>query len=495
MTSRMRKPSKDPGMAFCSNIMLSLLERKRFHMTDFEYYYRRAASELKGTRGAERDGCRLIAAGYTSNLDKVVKNPVQAVNDLLKEYGRRIPDNKNSGDAGLCPASAGFARKRPNEPGAVLNSPGEFLEAVLYYASRGLGAEFAITPGLSSFLERRFTCENAVGGTAAQSAIAIGAFGYPVLLHETDGSPELLRQLEEANLLLVRNGKPVRCADCNSAASAMPHYIIQLKKEARLSAGKQNIIIPESNRLIFICDSVNPVLPFNEDFLRYVEQNARRFSSYIISGFNVILEESILLQRIAAVISHIQRVKRVNPDIMLYFEDAFYFHTGKKAGLYREVLPCADFLSLNEEELFQLAKLTGSPLKNNNPESVAQGVEHLISYFSPRKGVVLHTKHYSMYIGEECGTDMRRGLAAGNLIAGAKALTGRFGNMKAIDECLEMPLSPDGLAFYRELAQMPTGRHIDIVPSKYIEGPQFTVGLGDSFIGGVQTCFYDAAPS
>jgi ADP-dependent phosphofructokinase/glucokinase len=30
---------------------------------------------------------------------------------------------------------------------------------------------------------------------------------------------------------------------------------------------------------------------------------------------------------------------------------------------------------------------------------------------------------------------------------------------------------------------------VTLVPTKYIDKPKYTIGLGDSFVAGVQTCF------
>ncbi len=436
-------------------------------MTNINHIYNCAANTLCQLHNAAKDNCQLIGAGYTSNLDKITNNSLHTINELLKKY--------------TCTQN--------RKPGSALSGPVDFLEAVLYYASRGLGAEFSITSELSHFLATNFVCHDGIGGTAAQSAMAIGTLGYPVILHQTDSSVELVRQLQQANLYLVDNGEIIHCTKHSGTTSPMPHYIIQLQKGSHLYANGRDILIPESNRLIFNFDSINPVLKLNSDYLNFIEHNAHRFCSHIISGFNVISDDSVLEQRIGMIIDHLKKTRLANPEIIFYFEDAFYYSMQKKVELYHKLIPYVDILSLNEEELVQLAELSSFSIEADSPLNIVRAVEHLVSCFGPRMGIVLHTKNYSMYLGRKTKADMQKGLAAGNLVAAAKALTGQYGTVQTIMECLNMPLSQYGMLFCKELQNIPLNYQINIVPTKYIEAPQFTIGLGDSFIGGIQTCF------
>ena len=105
-------------------------------------------------------------------------------------------------------------------------------------------------------------------------------------------------------------------------------------------------------------------------------------------------------------------------------------------------------------------------------------------------GIILHTKDYSMYYGDELvGVDVEKGLTIGNLLAGTKARVGHYGTLDEVWEGLDRPLSEAGLAFVKELEEMSPKRSICLVPSRYMEKPLCTIGLGDTFVAGVQFAF------
>ena len=75
------------------------------------------------------------------------------------------------------------------------------------------------------------------------------------------------------------------------------------------------------------------------------------------------------------------------------------------------------------------------------------------------------------------------------IIATAKAMTGWYGSSKQIDAVLELPLSEKGIKFRQEVLEKQFPKKVVVVPSKYLDKPKYTIGLGDSFVAGVQICF------
>ena len=56
-------------------------------------------------------------------------------------------------------------------------------------------------------------------------------------------------------------------------------------------------------------------------------------------------------------------------------------------------------------------------------------------------------------------------------------------------ETLACPLSETGLRFARELDSTSMKHSVCLVPSRYMEKPKYTIGLGDTFVAGVQCAF------
>jgi len=94
-----------------------------------------------------------------------------------------------------------------------------------------------------------------------------------------------------------------------------------------------------------------------------------------------------------------------------------------------------------------------------------------------------------MYVGEETEADIEKGLMFGNMLATAKALSGWYGTKEQIEEVLKLPLSERGMEYKKLIEQRKFTQKVVLVPSKYIDKPKYTIGLGDSFVAGVQICF------
>ena len=123
--------------------------------------------------------------------------------------------------------------------------------------------------------------------------------------------------------------------------------------------------------------------------------------------------------------------------------------------------------------------------------SILAALDCLLTRY-PAKGIVMHTKDYSMYYGQRLpGVDFEKGLALGNLLSATRARTGRYGSREDCMETLEtIPLSPAGLKMAAALkGAEPIGRFVTLVPTRYMEHPKVTIGLGDTFMAGMLTAF------
>ncbi len=121
--------------------------------------------------------------------------------------------------------------------------------------------------------------------------------------------------------------------------------------------------------------------------------------------------------------------------------------------------------------------------------SVLLGMESIIDRYLV-KGIIMHTKDYSMYYGNHIqGVDIEKGLTLGNLLSGTRARTGLYGSQKDCSESLVLELSRTGLAFEEKLKSIELKRCACIVPSRYMEHPRCTIGLGDAFAAGMQLSF------
>jgi ADP-dependent phosphofructokinase/glucokinase len=194
-------------------------------------------------------------------------------------------------------------------------------------------------------------------------------------------------------------------------------------------------------------------------------------------------------QKIDEMATHYKRVKENNPDCVIFFEGACYLNAELKNLVFERLADYIDIYSMNEEELVEHTAKHGVKTDKENLSSILEGLRFMIGRY-PVRGMVLHTKDYSMYYGGSfTGADFEKGLTLGNLMSATRARTGKYGSYDDCGETLCLPLSPSGIAFAEELKSIDTEKCVYIVPSRYMEHPKYTIGLGDTFMAGFMTSF------
>lgn len=413
---------------------------------------------------------RYPAMGYTSNLDLLCDFEVERLNQLLAEY---MPE-------------AALSEMRA---AAKIQTMQELLETMVFYCSNGIGGEVDVEN--TKLLEESFRFHYGMGGTAVQAAMALNGIECPSIVHLTDDSKEVCDILNTPYVHTVsQNGVLVHTGEIIQTQEQEPHFIVQFKKGDTIRLGKQEIVIPCSNRLILTKITVNEFVPFSKPYFEWIERNAGKVSSNVLSSFNALLDPGLLEERLTYVKQHIERYRKGNPEGIVFFEDAHYHDMEVKKLCLETIYSSVDIVSLNEEELdYTLNDMYRFEVDIDNIISCVAGAVFIRSMLGIRKGVIIHTKDYSMYVGDPLKADIEKGLIYGNLLATAKANNGWYGTKEQIKEVLKFDCSAKGMEHYHAIAKSPYADKVVLVPSKYIDTPKYTIGLGDSFMGGVQLCF------
>lgn len=409
------------------------------------------------------------AMGYTSNLDILCDFRIEILNQLLNEHMPGVDLNQ------LHAAKS-------------IKTVEDFIATVVYFCRSGIGGEVDIEE--FGIIENLFSEKYGVGGTSAQAAMALAAVGCSSIIHLTDDSKELCELLNSPHIYTVSaNGKLIHTSEVSSVTEQEIHYIIQFKKGDVIRSGNQKIVIPVSNRLILTKITVNETVPFSKPYFEYIEKHAQNISSNVLSSFNAIKDEKILRERLEATKKHIRKYKEKNASGVVFFEDAHY-HSDMIRKLCIETLYSeVDIVCMNEEELSLTLNMYQFPIDPQNILSCIEGVQYLKENLNIHKGIIVHTKDYSMYTGDKLDFDIESGLMYGNMLATCKAMAGWYGSRKQISEILALPLSQKGVDNREAVAKSSYASNTVIVPTKYIDRPKYTIGLGDSFVGGVQICF------
>lgn len=408
---------------------------------------------------------------FTSNLDIVLHWDAGTYNRILDQYLTEEP----------------CARA-----GDTIKDMGDFARISAYYVAGGKGGNFDIlNKEVCDCLRESFSSEISLGGTCAQGAAAIGTVGFPVNVHLTDCCREVLSMMDHEGTTVVKGGKLVPVMEADSGEPPVAHIILQFNAGDKIRILGKEVTIPLSNRLILFYDKMQKLVPIREDFLRFWEQEDTGVTpaSFLTSGFDAIIDESVMEKHVDRLEVFFHNLKRNHKDTAAYFEGAYYMNPAVKTMIFTRLSPFMDMIGMNEEELEAQVQRLGKEADLSGPEGVVRALDIVLDAF-PAGGIILHTKDYSMYYGRERKEyDIESGLTMGNLMSATRARIGRYGNQQDLRKSLKLELSKRGLDFYEEASKLQTKRQLTIVPSRYLEHPRYTIGLGDTFVAGVHTCF------
>lgn len=412
---------------------------------------------------------KMPAMGYTSNLDILCDFQIDILNNLLEEYMQGEDLNKMKAST-------------------LIKTVPDFISTLVYFCGKGIGGEVDIEE--PKIIDKFFTTKHGMGGTSAQAAMALAAIGCPSVIHLTDDSKEVCDILNSEHIYTVSsNGELIHTNQVTQRSEQEIHYIIQFKKGDVIRLGDQELVIPVSNRLIITKITVNELLPFSKPYFDYIEQNAKDISSNVLSSFNALNDKEILEERLDFVKQHIRTYKANNEAGIVFFEDAHYHSDSIKKLCIETIYSEVDIVCMNEEELAYILNMYNVPINIDDITSCVTGIKFIKENLNINKGVIVHTKDYSMYVGDKLNVDIESGLIYGNMLATAKAMGGWYGSKEQISKVLELPLSEKGKSNRKIIGESQYASETILVPTKYIDKPKYTIGLGDSFVAGVQICF------
>ena len=410
-----------------------------------------------------------VVFGYTSDLDIVFHYDPDVFCKLFEQHLQTVP--------GILPTDS-------------IGSVADLARVSAAYMVAGEGGEIDITDySVCEYLNSHLDGVRGLGGTCAQGAAALAAMGMPLIAHISDHCRPVCELMDYPGLDTIKDGRPVPIMESATDDVPVYHMILQFTRGDKLKIGKEMYTVLCSNRLIMDYDTIHKDLNVSEDFKKYLEDHAESLVSYNISGLNAMLDPELTRKRLTEIEQHYRTVKAKNPDCIFYFESAHYLNPEVKHLVYHMMAQYVDILGMNEEELVVHSRECGEEIDKSDFSGVIRGLELVLNKHKVN-GIILHTKDYSMYYGNELpNIDIEKGLTMGNLMSGTRARTGRYGDQKDCEETLSLPLSPTGLRFAQEVENISSSRSICLVPSRYMEKPAYTIGLGDTFVAGVQMAF------
>lgn len=412
---------------------------------------------------------RWFCLGLGNNVDEEIAWDQEVLQDLIIEY--------------LC------SFEIPAQLPEHIASPQDFLTLVVALFRRGKGAELPLTnETMCRFLEKHFHCQRTLGGTGARAARALATLGFRVFVHLNILSDTVRNLLDVPVLYTVIGQEMVRLADVNNLGEDhyAPHFIVQFSEGDELQIGRKTIRCPQSNRIILPYDEINTTLNLNSSYFNHIVNMGKEVASVVVSGFNAMIDEELLLIRLQEVAEVLKPIR--SQKIPIYLEDGGYHRPTYKQHVLRQLGPIVDVFGMNEDELIDTVGSHHKTVDFTDLHSILNGLECLFEQYNLRN-VILHTKDFALYYGQDRYDETETGLALANALAGTRARIGRDGTFNEIHTTLTLPESPQGRSFQQQAQNTILNRYLVISPARYISQPSCTVGLGDTFVAGFQVCF------
>ena len=395
--------------------------------------------------------CDPILLGMGNNIDYEIIWETATLERLIAEYAI---------DADELPA--------PPAAEIRIGSERELLVSILRHMAASSGGEHSVDslPIITGYA-RRFQYHVSLGGTAVRAALAMRTLGYRAMIH-------LVTLNESVQALLP--------ADCqwvcsNPSNRIYPHLIVQYPAGARIRVGTTSISASRANRIIYVNDPDNSQMRLSPELGRFID----RARVVLISGFNVMPDTGELANRLR----HLENALAASRQKKWVVAEDAGFHIQDHSQLTRRAISrFADIHSMNEDEL---AGHIQRPIDLLDAKDVADAMGQLQS-LSTVPVLIVHTRHWALaWVRDPSSQKASRfGQALESAIALATTRL-RLGNdfrrsdVEATGRLARQAASERFAASLMRLA----GDRVCCIPGFQIANEVTTVGLGDTFVGGL----------
>ncbi len=439
---------------------------------------------------AERRRCEdfSVACGYTNNVDVLVKLDAEAQCALAAI------------DPGGCHGPVGELPERIDDPVDVVN-------ALLHHMRAGTGDVIGVGEEMSQWLAPRFSRTGTgprplqLGGAGAQAANTLAHLGYRALVHVTALSAADANVFSDSERLVVATPDGLRplVQAVRPGDRPMIHYVLEFQTGDCLSWGGMTVRAQRANRIIMIYDPVNAWLPIDPLFFQAMADPATHVNRAMITGFTVLDSVETSRARMAVTLEHVRAVRRTRPELMFHAELACVSDPALIRPIVDDLAPRMDSVGGNEQEVTMAVAGWQAP----PPEAIEDRLALLVELrarlaaaggLRPRR-VNLHTQDYCLTLTDFDPSVEQKALLFGSLVSGTRARLGKWPRTEDLRRTLAdgRPGPASQEAEERLAAVVPLNEGIGpyadanlvFAPTLSVSHPAGTVGLGDSFTGGI----------
>ncbi|MBQ6361344.1 MAG: hypothetical protein IJJ25_09385 [Lachnospiraceae bacterium] len=368
--------------------------------------------------------------------------------------------------AGLC-RMYGLCRSEIREY-APINSERELLLTLLFHMQNGSGSEcLAVSSKITRDFAARFEMTITLGGTAVRAAMAIEKLGYKSSIHACSLNRHF-RALIPENVTWVSSVS-------DEGEDFHPHVIVQYPGNCTLQANDIEITTKRPNRVIFTCDPPSEKLIITDDFADL----AADAKVFLTASYNIVKHREDLVDRLNTTL---KIMDRLSPACFKLMEDGCFRDPRMREIITEMLVPRLTLFSMNEDEL---QDRIGRKIDILNPVQVAEAVKEEYAVLNVPI-LVCHSACWALAYGKGAGR-IREALEGGVTMASTRFRLGDHYDLSDYRETAGLPPKKESLAFIASVKELLSAEELVIVPAKDLSGvPQpVTIGLGDSFIGGM----------
>jgi ADP-dependent phosphofructokinase/glucokinase len=242
-----------------------------------------------------------------------------------------------------------------------------------------------------------------------------------------------------------------------------------------------------ANRVIVSYDPVNSAFTVDPGFAAALTDPALAIETLLISGFSQVTARETMERVLWNVTVSLQVWRAVRPELTIHLELGAMPDFNQVTRTLEVLHPLVTSVGLNVDELRGVLRALGVAMAPPGPDLVAQ--LHILMERFPVPRLSLHTRGFCLTLTDGDPELERDCLLFGSLVAATRSRLGAFPTADDLEETLaRSDVNPAGLDLLRSLGIAENGQGVGrlvVTPGLKISPLVASVGLGDSFTGGV----------
>ncbi len=375
-----------------------------------------------------------------------------------------------------------------------LQTMDDFFSGLCHAMTHG-GCEVWTERDLYSALRKFDYDEERMGGQSGIMANMLSFFDIDTIVVYcgclSEKQAKFFRDTNNIKIPSVKNGSFILESPKNACKSIEPviHFIFEYKKGHTIN----NYVVENDDRFI-----VSPLHEFPDE--KFADALNISYGYALLSGFQLFQKKNFK-KNIETSRNHIKKMRSQNNNIQIHYEFTSMQNPEMRSYLVKSYLPSFDSLGMNSVELGSILESLGYTRKDT-----LYGIYQNILQVKEEMGlkrIHLHDARYHLSVvdREHDPKKQRDALLFASLVACAKAKKGNISSRNSIKGAMEISVCDRGYRRLKELGRAvgnrefpetgiaDRGDHFLVgVPTKRIDTPESTVGLGDtvsclSFVG------------